>query len=460
MGYNGAGVYTLPPGSIVSDGTSADAADLNTPLEDLEDSLNLVHISDGRKAAEGNWPMGGFKLTGLASGSAATDSAALVQVQTGVVAHAATVGGTVDAITITFSPANTAWTTKEIIRWTSGGVNTSTAPTISKDAGSTTKTIKKGAGAALIAGDTGASGYVCLAVYDGTDVILLNPASGASAASTSQAGVSELATNAEALGMSDTGRTITPSNLAAFFGKGSDIASASTITIGDGGYFDVTGTTGITDIDLTTDVAGREFELQFDGVVTLTHSSTLALPGGVDITTAAGDVLRFRSEGSDTVRCVSRNSAGGMTLIGTVTSTGSDTASLTSGSWTGYRKILLEVEGISIGAGSKEYRFRITNDGGSTWSTGTTGQIIIATGDAFGGTRQARGFIELYNTQSNLVGGTRGIVYLGSDLNATQIASNPRYLHFDIAGPVNGVRFEVDPAEDFDVMSVNVYGIR
>lgn len=176
MGYNGAGVYSLPLGSIISDGTDAEAADLNTPLADLEDSLSLVHLSDGRKAAEANWSMGGFKLTDMGNGSAATDSANLSQVQTGVVAHAATVGGTVDAITITFSPANTSWTTKEIIRWTSGGSNTSATPTISKDAGSTTKTIKKGAGAALVAGDTGASGYICEAVYNGTDVILLNPA--------------------------------------------------------------------------------------------------------------------------------------------------------------------------------------------------------------------------------------------------------------------------------------------
>lgn len=176
MGYNGSGSYSLPAGSIQSDGTTADAADVNTPFQDIETSLSLLHLSDGRKAATGNWPMGGFKHTGLGSGSAATDSPTLAQVQSGVVSHATSVAGTADAIQVSFSPASTSWTTNERIFWKSAGANTLTAPTISKDAGATSKTIKKGASAALVAGDTGASGYECEAVYNGTDLILLNPA--------------------------------------------------------------------------------------------------------------------------------------------------------------------------------------------------------------------------------------------------------------------------------------------
>ena len=59
--------------------------------------------------------------------------------------------------------------------------------------------------------------------------------------------------------------------------KGGDIPSASTLVIDtDGDYFDITGTTGIT--AMTVD-AGRRFTLQFDGAVTLTHGSSLYLPG-------------------------------------------------------------------------------------------------------------------------------------------------------------------------------------
>ena len=88
--------------------------------------------------------------------------------------------------------------------------------------------------------------------------------------------------------------------------KGSDIASASSIDIGaaTGQYVDITGTTTIT--ALGTVAAGTVRVLQFDGALTLTHNATsLILPGGANITTAAGDVAVFVSEGSGNWRCTS-----------------------------------------------------------------------------------------------------------------------------------------------------------
>ena len=83
-------------------------------------------------------------------------------------------------------------------------------------------------------------------------------------------------------------------------GKGADIASAGTMTIGtDGGYFDITGTTGITAMTVA---AGRVFTLQFDGAVTLTHSSTLYLSGAANFTTEANDHLTFISVAANDVR--------------------------------------------------------------------------------------------------------------------------------------------------------------
>jgi hypothetical protein len=81
--------------------------------------------------------------------------------------------------------------------------------------------------------------------------------------------------------------------------KGADIASATTTDISGatGNYLDVTGTTTIT--ALGTAPAGAERTVQFDGALTLTHNATsLILPGGANITTAAGDVAVFVSEGS------------------------------------------------------------------------------------------------------------------------------------------------------------------
>jgi len=82
--------------------------------------------------------------------------------------------------------------------------------------------------------------------------------------------------------------------------KGTDIVSAGTMVIGtDGGYFDITGTTGISTMTVA---AGRVFTLQFDAVVTLTHSSTLYLSGAADFTTEANDHMTFISVAANDVR--------------------------------------------------------------------------------------------------------------------------------------------------------------
>lgn len=94
--------------------------------------------------------------------------------------------------------------------------------------------------------------------------------------------------------------------------QGSDIASASTITPASTAWlFDVTGTTSITAIGSTNSWDGRMVALQFDGILTLTHSSNLALPGSANITTAAGDVAFFVQRGSGAWRCVNYQRADG-----------------------------------------------------------------------------------------------------------------------------------------------------
>ena len=74
------------------------------------------------------------------------------------------------------------------------------------------------------------------------------------------------------------------------FSKGADIASATSLTLGsDGNSFDVTGTTTITSIGAK--AVGTWTQLHFDGSLTLTnHATNLILPGGANITTAAGDM--------------------------------------------------------------------------------------------------------------------------------------------------------------------------
>ena len=102
--------------------------------------------------------------------------------------------------------------------------------------------------------------------------------------------------------------------------KGGDIASASpTVIDTDGDYFDVTGTTNFAAFTVAAD---RQFTLQFDGILTMTHHATnLDLPGEANITTAAGDVATFQSTGANTVQCINYTRASGEPIVGAATAT-------------------------------------------------------------------------------------------------------------------------------------------
>lgn len=92
---------------------------------------------------------------------------------------------------------------------------------------------------------------------------------------------------------------------------GADIASAATTDLGavTGLYHTITGTTTIT--SLGTVRSGMKKVLKFSGVLTLTHNATsLILPGGVDIATAAGDHAEFTSLGSGNWVCTNYSQAG------------------------------------------------------------------------------------------------------------------------------------------------------
>jgi hypothetical protein len=84
-----------------------------------------------------------------------------------------------------------------------------------------------------------------------------------------------------------------------------DVASATTCDIGAAvsNYVRITGTTTIT--GLGTIASGVYRDVVFAGALTLTYNATsLILPTGANITTAAGDTAGFISEGSGNWRCL------------------------------------------------------------------------------------------------------------------------------------------------------------
>jgi len=81
MPRNGSGTYQLPAGQPVVTGTVISSSTFNTLTNDISNALTQSLSKDGQTPATANLPMGGFKLTGLANGSASTDSITYGQVQ-------------------------------------------------------------------------------------------------------------------------------------------------------------------------------------------------------------------------------------------------------------------------------------------------------------------------------------------------------------------------------------------
>ena len=90
--------------------------------------------------------------------------------------------------------------------------------------------------------------------------------------------------------------------------QGATIPSAATTNLdtATGDYDHISGTVAITAITLS---QGRQRTVVFDGILTLTNGASLILPGGANITTAAGDTAVFRGEAAGVVRCVSYSAA-------------------------------------------------------------------------------------------------------------------------------------------------------
>ena len=82
------------------------------------------------------------------------------------------------------------------------------------------------------------------------------------------------------------------------FSKGADVASGTSITLGDdGNQFDITGTTTIQTI--TIKQAGSIVWLKFDGALTLTDNTGNLELQGADITISAEDTVGLLSDGTN-----------------------------------------------------------------------------------------------------------------------------------------------------------------
>lgn len=162
MAYNGSGTFSII-NTFVYD-TVISETDVNANFSDIATGLSTAITKDGQTTITANIPMANYKFTGLGAGSAAGDSANLGQVQAQAYAWGATAGGTADALTITPSPAITAYAAGQVFRFIAASNNTGAA-TIAIS-GLTTKALQKN-GSALSADDI-VSGKIYEIIYDGT----------------------------------------------------------------------------------------------------------------------------------------------------------------------------------------------------------------------------------------------------------------------------------------------------
>jgi hypothetical protein len=171
---DGSGTYSPHSSNPVVTGGTISSTGFNNTINDIASALTASIVKDGQTAYTSNQPMGTNKLTDLGNGSARTDSIALGQVQDGSFIYCGTVGGTADVITLTPSPAISAYVAGQTFRFIASGANT-TNVTVAIS-GLSAKAVTKHGSTALVAGDI-PSGQIVEIAYDGTRFQLAAPLS-------------------------------------------------------------------------------------------------------------------------------------------------------------------------------------------------------------------------------------------------------------------------------------------
>jgi len=129
MARNGSGTYSLASGNPVVTGTTIQSTWANNTLDDIATALTASIANDGQTPILANLPMSGYRHTGVGAASARTDYARTDQVQDSSLTWGGSAGGTGDALTLTPTPAITAYSAGQSFTFKATASNT-TATTI------------------------------------------------------------------------------------------------------------------------------------------------------------------------------------------------------------------------------------------------------------------------------------------------------------------------------------------
>ena len=129
MARNGSGTYSNPYPNFIS-GTVISSSEVDANNSDIATALTQSIAVDGQSVVTGDIPLATHKFTAMKVGTAATDSLSLGQAQAEAFVWCGTAGGRADAITLSPSPAITAYAAGQRFVWMASGSTNTGATTV------------------------------------------------------------------------------------------------------------------------------------------------------------------------------------------------------------------------------------------------------------------------------------------------------------------------------------------
>lgn len=239
------------------------------------------------------------------------------------------------------------------------------------------------------------------------------------------------------------------------------IASAATVNIGAAASNDliINGTTTITAFDSI--AAGATRKVKFSGALTLTHNATsLILPGGANITTAANDEAQFTSLGSGNWICDWYTKADGTPVKGgyysqVATYTVSGTPASISFTGLTSEDLLVCFSGVQIAASAAALNIAVSTDNGANYGAqiSATAAAALQSSSPVNGTPISITGLKSGNLSIN--GGTTTTTAIGTSGGSTVAGVNT---NFAVGAPVNAIRLTASSGENFTAGTVVLKG--